>query len=176
MKLLTFKFILILIYLISSKVSYSIEQPNIGNLVIHKNSKTVENINFQSSNKEDLFLYDFKNSLVLINLWATWCVPCKKEMPSLDSLQNNKKFKTLKIIPINVSQESYQKMSKFYKDINFKNLDFYFDKKNLLPNIFKLRGVPTTILINKNGEEFARILGSTNFNEEEFINWLKIYD
>ena len=67
-------------------------------------------------------------------------------------------------------------MSKFYNDLNIKNLDFYFDKKNLIPNIFKLRGVPTTIFINKNGEEFARILGSTNFNEEKFINWLKIYD
>ncbi len=175
MKLLTFKFFLLFIYLISSKVLYSIEQPNIKNLIIHKNYKILENFNFQSSKNENLTLDNFKGSLILINFWATWCAPCKEEMSSLDSLQINENLKNLKILPINISQESYEKALKFYEDINIKNLDIYFDENNALPNIFKLRGIPTTIFINKKGFEFGRAVGLIDFNDKKLIEWLKNY-
>ncbi len=175
MKLLTFKLFLLFIYLISSKVLYSIEQPNIKNLIIHENYKIIENFNFQSSKNENLTLDNFKGSLILINFWATWCAPCKEEMSSLDTLQINENLKNLKILPINISQESYEKVLKFYEDINIKNLDIYFDEKNVLPNIFKLRGIPTTIFINRNGYEFGRAVGLIDFNDKKLVEWLKNY-
>ena len=65
-----------------------------------------------------------------------------------------------------------EKTNKFFKDLNIKNLEIYFDHELQLVNQFKLRGVPTTILINKNGSEFARIQGDIDFNDKKFIKWL----
>ena len=64
----------------------------------------------------------------------------------------------------------------FFKELDIKNLNIYFDAPITLAKKFSLRGVPTTILFNKKGEEFARIIGSIDFNDEEFINWLKSYN
>ena len=176
MKLLTFKFILIFIYLISSSSSYAIQQLNLDNLVIHKDPKKLEKINFQNINNETINLSKFKNSLVIINFWATWCAPCIEEMPSLNELQVNPAFNNLQILPINVGRDSVKKSENFYKKLKLKNLNIYFDKDIQLANKFFLRGLPTTVFVNKKGEEFARIIGFVNFNDEKIIKWLKQYD
>ena len=110
------------------------------------------------------------------NAIATWCAPCKEEMPSLDDLQSNTKLNNLKIFPINIGQEDINKSEFFFKKLNIKNLDIYNDAPITLAKKFSLRGVPTTIIFNKEGKEFARIIGSIDFNDEEFINWLKYYN
>ena len=176
MKLLTFKFILIFIYLISSSSSYAIQQLNLDNLVIHKDPKKLEKINFQNINNETINLSKFKNSLVIINFWATWCAPCIEEMPSLNRLQANKVFNNLKIIPINVGRDNIEKSKSFYKKLEINNLEIYFDKNVELADKFLLRGLPTTVFINKKGEEFARIIGFVNFDDKKIIKWLQKYD
>ena len=97
-------------------------------------------------------------------------------MPSLDNLQSNTKLNNLKIFPINIGQEDKSKSEFFFKELNINNLDIYIDAPITLAKKFFLRGVPTTILFNKEGKEFARIIGSIDFNDEEFINWLKLYN
>jgi thioredoxin-related protein len=97
-------------------------------------------------------------------------------MPSLDNLQANINLNNLKIFPINISQESLPKAESFYKELNIKNLDIYFDAPITLAKKFSLRGIPTSILFNKEGKEFARIIGPIDFNDKEFINWLKLYN
>ncbi len=176
MKLLTLKFIIVFIYLISSSSSYAIQQLNLKNLIIHKDPKKLENINFQNINNETINLNKYKDSLVIINFWATWCAPCLEEMPSLDKLQTNPVFNNLKIIPINVGRDNIEKSKNFYKKLKIKNLDIYFDKDVKLAKKFLLRGLPTTIFINKNGEEFARLMGFANFNNKKIINWLQKYE
>jgi len=114
--------------------------------------------------------------LVILNFWATWCEPCKEEMPSLDRLQINPKLNNLKIFPINISKENIEKVDIFFKDLDIKNFEPYFDSPITLAKTFSLRGVPTSILINKNGEEFGRIIGSIDFDDVKFIDWLKIYN
>ena len=176
MKLLTLKFILIFIYLISSSSSYAIQQPNLKNLVIHKDPKKLENINFKNVNNNIVNLSEFKNSLIIINFWATWCAPCIEEMPSLNKLQSNPDFKNLKVIPINVGRDSIEKSKNFFKKLKINNLDIYFDEDIELSTKFLLRGLPTTIFINKNGEEFARVIGFIDFNNKKIIKWLKKYN
>ena len=176
MKLLTLKFILIFIYLIPSSSSYAIQQLDLKNLIVHKEPKKLEKINFYNIESKTINLDKFKNSLVIINFWATWCAPCKEEMPSLDRLQSNLDFKNLKIIPINIGRENVEKSINFYKDLKISNLKIYFDKDVELANKFLLRGLPTTVLVNKNGEEFARIVGFVNFDDKKIIEWLKNYD
>ena len=107
-----------------------------------------------------------------MNFWATWCSPCKEEMPSLDKLQRYHKLDNIKIFAINVGQDNMEKASKFFQDLKIKNLDLYFDSPQTLAKKFQLRGIPTTILINKDGHEFARVIGSTDFSDEKFLDWL----
>ena len=176
MKLLTLKFILIFIYLLSSSSSYATQELKVKNLIIHKDPKKLEKINFININREIINLKTFENSLVIINFWATWCAPCIEEMPSLDRLQSNTLFNNLQIIPINVGRDSIEKSKNFYQKLKIDNLKIYFDKDVELANKFLLRGLPTTVFINKNGEEFARVIGFINFDDKKIIDWLKNYD
>ena len=175
MKLLSYKFFLVVIYLISTVISFS-DEPNIKNLVIHKQNKKLKNITFLDVNNKLINLNEFTGQLVIINFWATWCAPCKEEMPSLDNLKNLKAFENLKILPINVGQEDIQKSKIFFDDLKIKNLELYFDNSIKLAKTFTLRGLPTSVIINKEGEEFARIIGSIDFGDENFIKWLSKFN
>ena len=170
------KLLIIFTYLAISSFSHASEMPNIKNLVIIKNPKIYEDVIFKDINQKDVNLDDFKGKLIMLNFWATWCTPCKEEMPSLDKLQLNNNFSDLIIFPINIGKEDISKLELFFKELNIQNLDIYIDAPITLAKKLSLRGVPTTILFNKRGEEFARIIGSIDFNNEEFINWLKIYN
>ena len=170
------KLLIIFIYLITTNFGYALEKYDIKNLVLIKNPKIYEDVNFKDVNQKNVNLDDFKGKLLILNFWATWCAPCKEEMPSLDNLQSNTKLNNLKIFPINIGQEDISKSESFFKELNINNLDIYFDSTVTLAKKFKLRGVPTTILFNKEGQEFARILGSIDFSNEEFIKWLEQYN
>jgi len=155
---------------------FTVEKPDIKNLILTKNLKNYENIIFKDVNQKNVNLVDYRGKLLILNFWATWCAPCKEEMPSLDSLQANIALHNLKIFPINIGQENLEKSESFFRDLNIKNLDIYFDPPDTLAKKFSLRGVPTTVFFNKEGKEFARIIGSIDFNDKEFINWLKSYN
>jgi thiol-disulfide isomerase/thioredoxin len=170
------KFIIIFICIITTTVGYTIEKPDIKNLILTKNLKTYEEVIFKDKNQKNVDLANYKGKLIILNFWATWCLPCKEEMPSLDNLQKNISLNNLKIFPINISQESLPKAESFFKELNIKNLDIYFDAPITLAKKFSLRGIPTGILFNKEGKEFARIIGPIDFNDKEFINWLKLYN
>ena len=168
------RFLIIFIFLITN--SYANEVLDIKNLIINKELKKYDSLTFLDTKNTQLDLKDFKGKLILLNFWATWCVPCKEEMPSLDLLQSNKNLKNLKIFPINVGKDNIEKASKFFKDLKIKNLDVYFDSPVTLAKKFSLRGIPTSILLNKDGLEFARIVGSIDFEDKKFIKWLSEYN
>ena len=105
MKLLTLKFFITTLLLLTISFSYSDETTKIGNVIIHQNPIKYSDIVFKDINNQDINLAKFKNKLVILNFWATWCAPCKEEMPYLDQLQVNKELFNIKIFPINVSNE-----------------------------------------------------------------------
>ena len=168
------RFLVIFIFLISN--TFANETPNIKNLIINKELKEYTNLTILDDQNNQLNLSDYKGNILLLNFWATWCAPCKEEMPSLDLLISNKDLNNLKIFPVNVGQENVKKAKKFFDDMNIQNLNLYFDENINLTKKFALRGIPTSILLNKNGKEFARVIGSLDFNEENFIEWLKLYN
>ena len=148
----------------------------IKNIIIHKDLKTYDNVIFLDKKDQKINVKDFNGNLVILNFWATWCEPCKEEMPSLDRLQINPNLNNLKIFAINIGQENFNKANEFFKDLDIKNFEPYFDPPTTLAKKFSLRGVPTSILFNNKGQEFARIIGSINFDDEKFIDWLKLYN
>ena len=168
------RFLILFIFLTTNVFANDVSE--IKNIVIHKDLKVYDNVIFLDKNDKKINIKEFNGNLLLLNFWATWCAPCKEEMPSLDRLQVNQKLSNLKIFAINISQESKKKVDSFFEDLNIKNFDPYFDAPTTLAKTFTLRGVPTSILIDKNGKEFARIMGSIDFNDQIFINWLKTYN
>ncbi len=168
------RILIIFIFLLSN--SYADEITNIKNLIINKELKKYDDLTFVDAKSKQLNLNDYKGNLILLNFWASWCAPCKEEMPSLDSLQGNKDLSNLKIFPINVGQDDVNKSLEFFADLGIKNLSLYFDSPVTLAKKFGLRGIPTSILINKEGLEFARVVGSIDFQNKEFIKWLTDYN
>ena len=168
------RFLIIFIFFISNALAN--EMPNIKNIVVNKQPKAYDNITFLDSKENLIKLSDYKGHLVMLNFWATWCAPCKEEMPSLDNLKANPNLNNLEIFPINVGKDSVKKSNKFFTDLDIKNLNIYFDRTVTLAKDLSLRGVPTTVLFNKEGKEFARIIGSIDFNDKEFLNWISNYN
>ena len=176
MRLLSLKLFLLFIYLLFPSITSADQKLDIKNLKIHKEPKKVNDIMFKNSEDITISLENFKGKLVVINFWATWCAPCREEMPSLDILQSNKNFQNLIVLPINVGKENKEKAKKFFNDLQIKNLKLYYDNSVKLANTFSLIGLPTTIFIDKDGDEFARIIGSVDFGDQNFIKWLSNYN
>ena len=168
------RILIIFIFLLSN--SFASEVKDIKNLVINKELKKYDGLTFLDDKNKQLDLNDYMGNLILLNFWATWCAPCKEEMPSLDALQVHENLDNLKIFPINVGQEKIEKASKFFEDLEVKNLKLFFDSPITLAKKLRLRGIPTSILFNKEGEEFARIIGSIDFEDDKFIEWLTNYN
>ena len=156
--------------------SFSLEASEIKNLIIYEEPKKYDNLSFLDDKNNVLKLNSFKGNIILLNFWATWCAPCKEEMPSLDLLQENKELNNLKIFPINVGKDNLNKASSFFNNLKIRNLNLYFDNPQTLAKKLSLRGIPTTILFNKKGDEFARIVGSIDFSDQKFLDWLKQYN
>ena len=168
--------ILIFCFSIFSSIAQTNEDVPLNNMAINEIPKPISPIIFEDFLGNEINLEDYRGKLVIINFWATWCAPCKKEMPSLDKLYERDDFKNLQIFAVNIEQPNKLKTNKFFKDLKIRKLKIYFDSKLNFVKEFKLRGVPTTVLINKKGEEFARIIGEVDFKDKKFVKWLSKYD
>ena len=168
------RILILLIFLVSN--SYANEVKEIKNLIINKELKKYDSITLIDDKGKLIDLSEYNGNLILLNFWATWCAPCKEEMPSLDKLQIHKKLNNLKIFPVNVGKDNLEKSLNFYNVLMIKNLKVYFDTDITLAKKFGLRGIPTSILLNKDGYEFARIIGSIDYEDIRFIDWLSNYN
>ena len=172
MKFKNLNYLTIITYLISSTFAYSIELPEIKNIIIHKEKKKISHVEFYNSKSKKVILNDYNSKLVIINFWATWCTPCKEEMPHLNRLKSKNVFKDIEIIPINIADEELKKSKEFFENLNINNLEIFYGSSLDLAKEFKLRGIPTTVFIDKEGYEFARVIGFIDFENKVFLNWL----
>jgi len=167
MKLINY---LIIISILVINIAFSKEKPPFKNILVLDEPKVYKEIIFQDKDGTQIDLKSINtDEIYILNFWATWCAPCKDEMPSLDKLHAKD---GIFIFPINMEEKNLKNTNKFYKDLNINNLNTYFDNGLKLVKVFALRGVPTTIILNKNKEVIARISGSIDFEDEKFISWL----
>ncbi len=170
------KFFIAVIFIFSTFSSYSKDLNLPKNLIINDKIKEYKDVIFKNRLDEDINLLNYNGKLLLMNFWATWCEPCKEEMPSLDKLAVDQNFKNLEILAINIGQEKINKIEEFYNKTKIEKLDIFYDTDVRLAKKFLLRGVPTTLIINKEGKEIARVVGSIDFQDDRFKSWLQNFD
>jgi thiol-disulfide isomerase/thioredoxin len=144
-----------------------------NNIIVHEKPIAIQKLKFKDFDLQEVDLTNKKGNIMILNFWATWCLPCKREMPSLEKLAND--YPEIKIFPINMEKPNKLKTRDFYNNIGIVNLDIYYDSDFELVKQFKMRGLPTSILIDKNGNEFGRIVGEIDFSSKEFLNFIKKY-
>ena len=162
---------IILVFLISKNVSADTDFSK--NIVIYEKPKAINEFKFKDFNLQDVDLTNKKGNIMILNFWATWCAPCRREMPSLEKLTFE--FPEIKVYAINMEKPNKLYARDFFKSIGISSLDIYFDPDFKLVKQFKMRGLPTSILIDKNGKEFGRVVGEINFTDKDFIKLLKKY-
>jgi thiol-disulfide isomerase/thioredoxin len=122
-------------------------------------------------------LSDWRGKTVLVNLWATWCVPCRKEMPALDSLQTKLGGKDFEVVAINIDTRDAEKPKNFLKDAGLTRLSYFSDQKAKvfqdLKNIGKALGMPTSVLVDGQGCEIANIAGPAEWASDDAIKLIK---
>src|SRR5665213_532662 len=128
---------------------------------------------FEDADGKPKRLSDWRGHTVLVNLWATWCVPCRKEMPALDNLQGKLGGKTFDVVAINIDTRDPDKPKAFLKDGNLTRLDFFADQKAKVFQDLKSAGLalgmPTSVLVDGEGCEIAALSGGAGWDSDEAV-------
>ena len=119
------------------------------------------------------FNQDLKKKGYVINFWATWCVPCKEELPDLSLLKSKIKKYNIDVFTISIDKKNIKDQLKFLSNNGASNLDHFFDKEMKIFKALKLRGIPTTIIVNQNSFIISKHEGILKWGEDEIINKIK---
>jgi thiol-disulfide isomerase/thioredoxin len=114
-------------------------------------------------------LADFAGKVVLLNIWATWCVPCREEMPALDKLETKLGGKDFEVVAINIDKGGPDKAAAFLKETGAEHVALYTDPTGKLFSTIKTVGMPTTLIVDRNGKEIARLIGPADWASPEAI-------
>ncbi|OUR76172.1 hypothetical protein A9Q83_15285 [Alphaproteobacteria bacterium 46_93_T64] len=137
------------------------------NVVIRENPTPLPDFSFKDSEGKSHNISDFQGKVVLINFWATWCAPCRKEMPSIDRLQGEMASDDFTVLAIGQDLQGIEKVSKFLKALKIKHLAAYNDKTVKSGRAAGVFGLPATLLIDRKGNELARLVGPAEWDSEE---------
>jgi len=124
---------------------------------------------FVDGKGRDLTLADFRGRVVLLNIWATWCVPCREEMPTLDALQEKMGGGDFHVLPLSIDRAGMKIVRRFYDEIGLRHLDTYLAEDIRVMAAFAVVGLPTTILIDRDGFERGRLVGPAEWDSPEVM-------
>ena len=122
---------------------------------------------------ENMVELGYDKDILIINFWATWCAPCKKEMPSLNSLAQNMKYEDIQIITIASGRNSKEAIDGFFDDNNLINLKKYRDPRGRIAVKYGVTALPTTVVINPTGLEIGRIIGDIDWDTADVRSFFK---
>jgi thiol-disulfide isomerase/thioredoxin len=157
---------------LSSKIA-PLVKGEVGALTVATKPLQLPDLTFLDGSGNPKKLSDWKGHTVLVNLWATWCVPCRKEMPALDNLQGKLGGKSFDVVAINIDTRDPDKPKAFLKDGNLTRLDFFADQKAKVFQDLKSAGLalgmPTSVLVDDEGCEIAAISGGAGWDSDEAV-------
>lgn len=128
---------------------------------------------FFSATEEPLTLAEFKGRGLVVNFWATWCLPCVREMPALDRLAKALKGSGIEVVAISADRKALEKVPPFYAELGLENLDLYYDVNGALSRKFGAEGLPTTILITAEGVDLGHVMGALEWDAPEIEAYLR---
>jgi thiol-disulfide isomerase/thioredoxin len=134
---------------------------------IYKTPKLLPDFTFIDEKGVDHSMAELRGKVVLLNLWATWCGPCRKEMPWLDGLQKKYGGKDFEMLTISIDRGGLAKPRRFFNSIGVKNLTLFGDRTGRLAPRLRAFGMPTTLLIDRRGREIGRIAGAAAWFGED---------
>lgn len=120
---------------------------------------------FETADGRQVTLEAFAGKAVLLNVWATWCPPCREEMPSLDRLQMLKGGTDFEVVALSIDKGGVQQVKPFFDEIGIKRLEMFLDSPGVSMQALKIVGLPTTLLLGKDGRELARWVGPKAWDE-----------
>ena len=132
-------------------------------------------ITFTDDQARNLSLADFRGKVVLLNFWATWCIPCVEEMPSLDSLQGKLGGDNFVVVAISTDRQGLPIVEPFFDKLGIHNLGTYLDPSHTAQRAFGIRGIPTTMVIDREGRERGRLEGMTRWDSSEALALIRHY-
>ena len=137
----------------------------------------IPDLSFKDASGKPLTLADWRGRTVLLNLWATWCVPCRKEMPTLDALESKLGGPHFEVVAINIDTRDPEKPKAFLRDIGVKKLAYYTDSTahtfQDLKAIGRAFGMPTTLLIDPHGCELGTIAGPAEWSSDDAVRLIQ---
>ena len=142
-------------------------------MTIANNTTSAPKTIFFDTGGKELTLNDFKGRLTLVNFWATWCAPCRKEMPSLEVLSNQIGGDTFQVVTIATMRSSEEAVKKFFNDNNIIDLPKFRDPKGYLARASGVAALPLTILLDRNGNEISRLIGDADWAQDDTIEFIK---
>jgi len=133
----------------------------------------VPEISFEMEDGVPTTLARFQGRVVLVNIWATWCAPCRHEMPTLDRLQAMLGSSEFEVVALSIDRAGIRPVAKFYKEIGISELAIYVDPTMRAMRSLNVAVLPTTLLIGPDGREVARLIGSARWDSPEMVAYLK---
>jgi thiol-disulfide isomerase/thioredoxin len=141
--------------------------------ILHEAPKPIASIAFEDGQGRPRSLAEFRGKVVLLNIWATWCGPCRREMPSLDRLQGLLGGSDFEVVALSIDRAGLGPVRKFYADVGIRNLAIYIDSSGRATRELATVGVPATLLIDRDGRELGRLVGPAEWDEPDIVQLLK---
>ncbi|MGH8434383.1 MAG: redoxin family protein [Pseudomonas sp.] len=142
-------------------------------LIIWPEPKPVSEVTFVDGEGKPHRLADFKGKVVLLNVWATWCGPCRQEMPTLDRLQAKLGGSDFQVLALSIDQDGVQVVRDFYREIGIQHLKLYIDDSAQAIQCLDVFGLPATLVLDRQGREVGRKLGAAEWDSPEVIEYLQ---
>ena len=137
--------------------------------------RPIPELSFTNGDDAPLTLADFHGRTVLLNVWATWCVPCRKEMPALDRLQAKLGGPRFTVVPLSIDHRGRDVVARFYRELGLQSLRIYVDKSANAISAANAVGMPTTLLIDPQGRELGHVIGPAEWDGRAMLALLSHY-
>lgn len=144
-------------------------------MTLHDKPRPLPELRFTKADGRELTIADFRGRFVLLNLWATWCVPCRKEMPALDRLETKLGGPNFEVVALSIDRQGLAAVRPFFKELGLKALNIYLDPSGKAAAALNAPGIPTTLLLDREGREVARKIGPAGWDSPEMVDVLRRY-
>jgi thiol-disulfide isomerase/thioredoxin len=161
----------------SAKRLAAVARGQVAALTLASIPRRMPELSFRDGEGKTVRLEDFRGRTVLVNLWATWCGPCRKEMPSLDALQETIGGREFEVVAINLDTRESAKPRRFLEEIGAKHLAYFEDPSNgvfqALRRFGRASGLPTSIIVDRQGCELAVLAGPAEWASEDALKFVR---